>query len=156
AIADKVLSIGVVPALADHVAPLAPARSQAARDAVPNLRYEIADATSAPTSPRYERLALLRQPDVLSQLGIVQVQLPGADRLGTWSFGEPELEGTGDLPPRLEDEKIAARVVTWVRMVLPAESDATSGQVVTAPGALPGSVVRTDRAGTLSARITWT
>jgi hypothetical protein len=155
AIANKVLCIGVVPALADEVPPLAPPRSKSAREAVPNLRYEIADATGPTLVARYERLSLLRQPDVLSQVGIAQLQLPSADKLGTWVFDEPEQEGAGDFPPRIDDEKVAARVVTWVRLILPADSDAQAGQVVAAAGALTGSVVRSEAAGTLSARITW-
>lgn len=115
AIAHKTLSIGVAPALADDAPPLLPQTRSAQRLPVPSLVYELPDPSVA-TSTRYTRLRVIQEPDVLNQVGIVQVELPGAAALQTWEFGEPLDEGAGDYPPRLEDEQIKARLLTWVRI----------------------------------------
>jgi len=49
----------------------------------------------------------------------VQVELPDESSLQTWTFTEPMQEGTGDYPPRLEDQKVSERLVTWLRLRLP-------------------------------------
>ncbi|MCB0237092.1 MAG: hypothetical protein KDH08_00315, partial [Anaerolineae bacterium] len=77
------------------------------------------------SSARYSRLRVIQEPDVLSQVGVVQLELPGATSLTTWEFGEPLDEGSGDYPPRLEDEKIKARLLTWIRIKVAAP--ATTG-----------------------------
>ncbi|MEI2692763.1 MAG: hypothetical protein V9H69_24785 [Anaerolineae bacterium] len=46
----------------------------------------------------------------------MQLELPGAADLRSWEFGEPLDEGSGDYPPRLEDEQIKARLLTWLRI----------------------------------------
>lgn len=126
AIAHKTLSIGVVPALADDAPPLLPQTRSAQRLPVPSLTYEIPDPSVA-TSVRYSRLRVIQEPDVLSQVGVVQVELPGAAALTTWEFGEPLDEGAGDYPPRLEDEQVKARLLTWVRIKVAAP--ATNGVI---------------------------
>lgn len=114
AIAHKTLSIGVVPALADDAPPLLPQVRGVERLPVPALVYEMPNL-SAPTVS-YARLRVIQEPDVLSQVGIVQLELPGAAGLRTWEFGEPLDEGSGDYPPRLEDEQIQTRLLTWLRI----------------------------------------
>lgn len=126
AIANKTLSIGVVPALADDAPPLLPQTRSAQRLPVPSLTYELPDPSVA-TSVRYSRLRVIQEPDVLSQVGVVQVELPGAAALTTWEFGEPLDEGAGDYPPRLEDEQVKARLLTWVRIKVAAP--ATNGVI---------------------------
>ncbi len=129
AIANKTLSIGVVPALADDAPPLLPqAKASAQRQPVPALVYEVPDS-SIKTSVRYNRLRAIQAPDVLNQVGVVQLELPAAAALRTWEFDEPLDEGSGDYPPRLEDEQVKARLLTWLRIKVAAP--ATTG--VTAP-----------------------
>lgn len=137
-IANQILSIGVAPALADEIPPLTPQRTTRPRDAVPTFICEMPDPTTPPTAPRYQRLRPLAHPDVFTDLGIIQVQLPAADRLQSWSFGEPIQDGVGALPPRLEDEQVNRRLLTWLRLRLPTGDE-------TAMGA----------AGAPQARITW-
>ncbi len=115
AIANKTLSIGVVPALTDDAPPLLPQVRSAQRLPVPSLVYELPD-TAVTSSVRYSRLRVIQEPDVLSQVGVVQLELPGATSLTTWEFGEPLDEGSGDFPPRLEDEKVTERLLTWIRI----------------------------------------
>ena len=114
AIAHKTLSIGVVPALADDAPPLLPQTRSTQRLPVPTLVYEMPNLGASTVS--YTRLRVIQEPDVLAQVGIVQLELPGAAGLRTWEFGEPLDEGSGDYPPRLEDEQIRARLLTWLRI----------------------------------------
>src|SRR5207302_1709821 len=54
--------------------------------------------------------------DVLSVPGVVQVDLPSADQIGTWEGLDPLEAGVDDLPPTLDDTDLAARLITWVRV----------------------------------------
>ena len=122
ALANEVLSIGVAPALAGSVPPLLPARLAAQRRDTPRLIYEIADVRPDASDASYSRLRLVQDPDVLSDVGVVQVQLPEVAGLQTWELADPLREGVGRFPPRIEDEQVRERVVTWLRVSLaPAE-----------------------------------
>ena len=131
AIANQTLSIGIVPALAGDIPPLQPHRPAGRRMPVPHLVYEIANVQKDKQVASYSRLSLLQQPDVLREIGIVQVQLPRVDQLQTWSFPEPLDEGTGEFPPRLEDEEISKRLITWIRISLPTTDE---GVLPSTPG----------------------
>ena len=122
AIAHKTLSIGVVPALADDAPPLLPQTRGAERLPIPALVYDLPNLSAAAVS--YTRLRVIQAPDVLAQVGIVQLELPGAADLRSWEFGEPLDEGSGDYPPRLEDEQIKARLLTWLRIRVAAPATA--------------------------------
>jgi predicted phage baseplate assembly protein len=127
AIAHQTLSLGVVPALGDAIAPLLPQRPGVRRPPLPSLVYEIPDPSAS--GVRYRRLKEQRTPPVLNQVGVVQLGLPAATALTTWSFDRPTDEGTGALPPRIEDEDIQRRLVTWLRLRLPSANgseDATA------------------------------
>ncbi|HEX3131865.1 MAG TPA: putative baseplate assembly protein [Thermoanaerobaculia bacterium] len=51
----------------------------------------------------------------LRQEGVVRLRLPRrTDDMGVFPLGDPDLAGTGDLPPQLDDDT-AARVAFWVR-----------------------------------------
>ncbi|HEV2763186.1 MAG TPA: putative baseplate assembly protein, partial [Pyrinomonadaceae bacterium] len=158
-IANKTISVGVVPALAGDVPPLLPQSPFARRQAVPELVYEVPDASEpSATSATYARPRRLQQPDVLSEIGIVQLELPSADKLRTWVFSEPMLEGTGDFPPRLEDEKVRERLVTWLRLRLPESNNQTTntnGNQTTASGNQPNVTTQSGEGGTLSASLSW-
>jgi predicted phage baseplate assembly protein len=52
-------------------------------------------------------------------VGVVQLALPGKEKLTPWEFTEPLQEGTGDYPPRIEDDEVRKRLVTWLRVRLP-------------------------------------
>lgn len=163
AIANQTLSIGVVPALNDDVPSLKPLRRGPARSPVPNLYYEIADPASVVAS--YKRLMLVQQPDVLGDVGVVQVALPGKSELAKWNYTEPMQEGTGDFPPRIEDQEVSKRLVTWLRLRLPkpATSGATTGGTTTGSattsgaggGVQPTVSTQSGQTGTLNARLSW-
>jgi baseplate J-like protein len=118
ALANQTLSIGIVPALLDaNVPPLVPVQLGAKRLPLPTLVYEIPNKTIPGT--HYERLRVVQEPDVLSDVGVVQLALPDKEKLVTWTFEEPLQEGTGDYPPRIEDDEVRKRLVTWLRVRLP-------------------------------------
>jgi predicted phage baseplate assembly protein len=133
AIANEVLSIGIAPVLADTVPALRPLGARSARDATPRLVYEIIDRPDAAAGARWSRLTVVQDPDVLSEVGIVQLQLPEAARLSTGTVSDPLLQGVDDLPPRIDDDQLRSRLVTWIRLRL-------------APGAAAASA---------SARVAW-
>ena len=153
-IANKTLSLGIVPALTNDVPPLMPQRRTATRAPVPNLIYECADVNGSTSTAQYKRLQLSKQPDVLSEAGIVQVELPDTDGLQTWTFTEPLLEGTGDYPPRLEDNKVSERLVTWLRLRLPLP-ESRSTPAAGASGTQPALLTGGGQAATLNAQLSW-
>jgi hypothetical protein len=151
AIGGKTLSIGVVPALADAtVAPLEPLVRQNPTTIVdPGLVFEIANATgSIDAGASYNSLQIVRPADVLNSVGVVQVVLPSADKLTTWQFSEPLVEGTGDFPPQLADDQVAARLITWVRLRLPAAA-------AIPPSGASNQPATSSQSGSLDARLTW-
>jgi hypothetical protein len=124
-VANEVLSIGVTPALADTVPPLRPKGMRAARDQVPRLVYELLDRPDEPAGSRWTRLTVVQDPEVLTQVGIVQLQLPEAGRLRTGEAPDPLLQGVDDLPPRIDDDKVRRRLVGWIRMRLAITPEST-------------------------------
>jgi predicted phage baseplate assembly protein len=65
--------------------------------------------------------------DLLAQPGVVELTLPDADGLRLWSDLEPLEVGADAYPPSLEDDVMASRVVTWVRIRLPGEEERGGG-----------------------------
>jgi hypothetical protein len=116
AIANEVLSIGVAPALVDQILPIQPTRIGAPQTPAASLIYEIADVQPNALNASYTRLPLVQAPDVLNELGIVQVQMPGVASLQNWSFSDPMNEGLDDFPPRIEDAQLRERIITWLRL----------------------------------------
>jgi hypothetical protein len=119
AIANETLSIGVVPAAAGGVPPLAPVQLSTRTTPSTNLIFEMpANPGLDVDTPQYVTLTPLAAPDVLNAIGVVQLTLPGAANLGNWTFSDPMSEGTEDFPPKIEDPNIGARVITWIRLRL--------------------------------------
>ena len=76
---------------------------------------------------RYSRLPITYAEPVLDAPGLIQVTLPAYERLLLWDF-DPEEEGTGDFPPRLDDPQVSSRLVTWIRLRYPPlGEDSTAG-----------------------------
>lgn len=118
AIADEVLSIGVAPDLANTVPPLLPRRPGAARAAGPRLVFEIADVQPGEPVAAYSQLRAVQEPDVLTNVGVVQLQMPPVGRIQSWSFSDPLREGVGDFPPAVDDTQVRDRIITWIRVRL--------------------------------------
>ncbi len=67
--------------------------------------------------PRYTTLQqVLDTTRGLTQQGVIRLRLPRAgEPLGVFGVDDPELAGTDDQPPALEDDALAARVAFWLR-----------------------------------------
>ena len=122
ALAGKTLSLGIVPVLDDPDAQLSPL-GRSVHEAQARLDYQL---PSVPASgslgvepdrvPAYRSLDPQAQVNVLDEPGIVQLTLPDENGLGYWQDIDPLEAGVGKLPPALDDTKLAARVVTWLRI----------------------------------------
>jgi hypothetical protein len=66
--------------------------------------------------PSYRRLEARADFDPLTEAGIVQIPLPGAGALRTWTNLDPLEAGVGDLPPAIEEDAVAKRLITWLRV----------------------------------------
>jgi hypothetical protein len=126
AIANRTLSLGMLPQLADDGRRLAPVGQENPESGV-LLRYQI---PSVPASgelpralservPRYQSLPAMATVDVLAQPGIVQISLPDAGQIALWSNLDPLEAGVGDFPPTLEDTTLNDRLITWLRISAP-------------------------------------
>jgi hypothetical protein len=121
-IGGQTLVLGIVPALDATSARLVPGgQAQAASllqfdlPRVAKDRKVERDAADRP-NPQYRTLDPRTEVDLLSVPGIVQLLLPPSPELVLWKDLDPLEGGVGDLPPTLEDEKLASRVVTWLRI----------------------------------------
>lgn len=129
ALAHRVLTLGILPALTEAERVLLPNGLPAATGHA-NLIYEIPKLPSGgmlPPQPeqrvaRYKTLDALPSGHLLAEPGVVQLPLPGSTELRLWENLEPLEQGVGDFPPYLEDTTIQSRVITWIRIRLRGES----------------------------------
>lgn len=123
AIGKKVLSLGLVPLLADAGRELMPGSSRQAAGQ-PLLRFEIPivppdgllPSDPAGRIPQYRSLESTATANLLEEPGIADIQLPAASEMTLWRNLEPLEAGVGDFPPALEDTKLNQRVITWLRV----------------------------------------
>jgi hypothetical protein len=122
AIGGSTITLGVVPALTTSELVLQP--STGSTPATSPLIYEISTGqTDSNGAPFYQRLNSIADGDPLTAPTLVQLTLPPASAIGTWSLGPLE-EGVGDFPPSLQDQtNVAPNVVAWVRVRLPVPAD---------------------------------
>jgi len=116
ALGNSTLTLGIVPALEGQLPPLLPKGLRTPPGAQADLIVEMPDTSAPAGEARYRPLTIVRQDDVLSGVGLIQVILPQASELRTWDFSEPLDEGAGNYPPRLEDDALRERLITWVRL----------------------------------------
>lgn len=119
-IAGKVLSLGIAPSLDENSKHLSPS-GEANPQSSSLLQYEIPiggdlPAEAAQRIPRYRSLDSNALTDVLAAPGIVELKLPSANEMQLWTNLDPLEPGVNDFPPTLEDTKLNARVVTWLRI----------------------------------------
>jgi hypothetical protein len=123
-LAGRTLSLGVVPRLDEPATRLEPA-AQGADPTRPHLEFQLPLVTGPLSSdpalrqPSYRPLDASAAVDVLRDPGIVDIGLPAATELGLWEDLDPLEAGVGEFPPALEDEALADRVVTWLRIRAP-------------------------------------
>jgi hypothetical protein len=96
------------------------------------VRYDISTGRFSGADRRvdkvvYQRLAVAGDTtNGMTRSGTLKLRLPDKNGDGTLNFGDwtadsfdtpdPDLLGIGGLPPRLDDPKLAARVVAWIRV----------------------------------------
>jgi len=121
AIGGKTLSLGLVPYVDDAPRTLPPVGQGSASDepaalltyALPRVTAPAADGSS---TPQFRLLPARTAADVLAGPGVVELPLPAAADINTWTELDPLEAGVGDFPPAVEDSALAGRIVTWVRV----------------------------------------
>jgi hypothetical protein len=124
-VAGNTLTLGVLPAASPDGRTLDPQRGVVAA-AEPSSAL-IVDACGPGSAPSYQRLKITYADDVLDRPGVVEVQLPPLDRfVGPW-LTDASTEGTGDFPPLVQDRRLAARIVSWLRIRQQSSGAASAG-----------------------------
>lgn len=113
-VAGRTLTLGLAPA-ADTRERVLRAGGARAADA-PALAFDVSTGRFSADVPQYAALAVAADADPLEELALVQLTLPGEGAFGVWDDLDPTEDGVGELPPALEDEELAARVITWIRI----------------------------------------
>jgi Baseplate J-like protein len=117
----RTLSLGYAPARDEGSRTLGPETANSPMSdllnfAVPRGDQSISfDADGHPVAG-YQQLTVRADFDPLSQAGIIELLLPPAARLRSWSDLDPLESGVGDLPPAIENDKIADRLITWLKV----------------------------------------
>ncbi|HEX3527313.1 MAG TPA: baseplate J/gp47 family protein [Thermoanaerobaculia bacterium] len=122
-IANRTLSLGVVPSVEDSGATLPAGRAFGAAAAAA-LRVEAPNVpasgglpeTAADRVPEYRALAVSADGDLFSVPGIADVTLPDASSLVLWNNIDPLEAGVDALPPAIEDQAVSDRIITWLRI----------------------------------------
>jgi hypothetical protein len=130
AIANKILTLGIMPELKDAYSILFP-EGTPSEVLNSDLVYEIPlkNPDTGWTLPEdepekrmamavFRKLEAYTTVDLLSKPGVVQLKLPDSDDLGLWENLDPLEQGAGNFPPSLEDTNIQDRVITWIRIRL--------------------------------------
>ncbi len=127
------------------------------------LRWEISTggftgATAQVDRVRYQRLAVVADTtDNLGRRGTIRLRLPdakaGAEPFGDWTAAsftpaDPDLLGIGELPPRIDNDKLAQRVLGWIRV---SRADATHPPIRLRW--IDANVVRVEQAVTAAAEL---
>lgn len=131
-IANRTLSLGVVPSADDNAATLPAGRTFGAT-ASTTLKVEVPnvpDSGGLPDGaddrvPEYRAVGVSAESDLFSVPGVADISLPDASSLKLWNNIDPLEAGVDSLPPAIEDEAVAARVITWLRI---SSSAATSAR----------------------------
>lgn len=121
-LAKRTVAFGLVPELSGGGRNL-PVVPEAAVSGTSPLLFAMPDGSVAATpagsarpEPRYRDLTQRIDFDPLLRAGVIELTLPGSAELALWDTLDPLEAGVGDLPPLLDDPKLAASVVTWLRV----------------------------------------
>ncbi|MEP6903118.1 MAG: baseplate J/gp47 family protein [Actinomycetota bacterium] len=124
-IAAKTLSLGIVPSLDETTLILKPGRQDANKENSSWLSYEIPKKPNdewklktelSQRQPEYKPLDARITNDVLTEPGVVEINLPPESELRLWDNLDPLELGADDFPPTLEDTKLNERLITWLRI----------------------------------------
>jgi hypothetical protein len=131
-IANRTLSLGVVPSVEESDARLPAGRPFGAATTV-RLKVDVPKLPLSGGLPddvtrriaEYQTIPDRTDDDVLNVPGVVDISLPGESSLRLWNNIDPLEAGVGGLPPAFEDPSLDARVVTWLRLSPSAPSSAS-------------------------------
>ncbi len=123
-IANKTLSLGVVPALEETTFVLTAGGQEANKENSSWLSYKIPKLPADkklpddPNAriPEYRTLDAVANANVLTEPGTIEITLPDKNELYLWENLEPLELGADDFPPTLEDTKLNERIITWLRI----------------------------------------
>lgn len=129
ALGGRTLSLGLVPTatVTERRLGLQPSGTVASllRFERPAVEAGLArDAEDRP-APAYLPLPARADADPLQQACVVELTLPAAPGLSTWTDLDPLEAGVGNLPPAIDDADISARLITWIAVRADAASDLT-------------------------------
>jgi hypothetical protein len=116
---EAILNLGVAfDELVPTMAEVEPCPGEGASRPSPPLSWQVSTGRlGGDGSPLYRAVTV--EGDTtrgLSRPGVVRLRLPREhDDMGVFDLDDPDLGGTGDLPPELEDEDTAEKVLFWLR-----------------------------------------
>lgn len=114
ALTGQTITLGVLPQLSAEGLRVA-AGAAAADEASDSIEWRVAAVRDGALT--YEAPVVSTTVNPLSEPALVEVTL---SKLEPWLSFEPGEEGTGDLPPSLADTNLGGRVLTWLRLRVPA------------------------------------
>lgn len=162
ALANQTLTLGFYPPPQCQGRALRPLTWNSQPVADPGLVFEIAAPDPDPADPtglfgtgeaKYAQLPVEYAENVLEAPGIVRVQLPPYEKLLLWDY-DPVEDGTEYYPPRVEDNQLALRIATWIRL-RPNKTAGNSGATSQGQSAnRPQQQVRLSWVGINAARVT--
>lgn len=123
-IANKILSLGIVPALENAEINLRAGVQEANNETSSWLSYQIPSLNDErklsddpdERNPEYKSLETIANANVLTEPGTIEITLPSENDLFLWENLEPLELGADDFPPTLEDTKLNERLITWLRI----------------------------------------
>lgn len=119
AIANKILTVGILPALGEDGCILNPVGRKTDQSRT-SLVFERPNATApASLGPTYTLMSARGTGDPLASPGTLELELPAAAELNYWTDLDPLEAGVGRFPPALEDNADLERLITWIRVRLP-------------------------------------
>ncbi len=122
-IGGRVLTLGMAPVAADGARTLLPQGSAAASAPEELIKFHVARPddgqlrfSGGRPAPDWAPVNARFGFDPARQTGVAEITLPGADALKLWDNLEPLEAGVGGLPPAIGDARLAARLISWVRV----------------------------------------
>lgn len=122
AIANKVLTLGVMPSILETTRVLKPngilneETQSTLIFEIPNLDPDLHPSKDDQVFAKYIQLPISTSTNLMVNPGLVELKLPGANSLNYWQDLEPTEPGVGNLPPSLEDPSLQGRIITWIRV----------------------------------------
>lgn len=128
-IAQRVLTVGVLPGFEDTGKALTPATLSESESPALDFAMPVVELDADDNLPRdndgrpvitFRTLNSRPTTDVLQKPGLIEVELPSATLIESWTEINERLDplehGVGKLPPALDDAQLEGRLLTWLRV----------------------------------------